>query len=94
MISGMDYDAYFRGSTASPSMLVDWTQVGAPASFNPDLRSFLLGTGYEGVGLEAGNSSSSPFFVDEANDDYRLQVATPAYGIGAPHPTTWRPPSG
>lgn len=86
MITGMDSNAYFRASTASPGSLAWWTQVGAPPTSYPDLLSFQVATGYEAAGVEMGDISPSPFFVDEAADDYRLQSASPASGTGAPLP--------
>jgi parallel beta-helix repeat protein len=81
MITDLDYNAYYDMS--SSKSLIKWSLGRSNCSLNySSLTAFKSATGFEQHGLSGGNSTTNPFFVDEANGDYRLKQGSPAIGGG------------
>ena len=80
-----NYDAYYRTNASAPVALVDWSLYRNIKRFKT-LSEFRSYTGHERSGFAIDNVSTNPFFVDEANHDYRLKSGSPAIGKGVPLP--------
>jgi len=50
------------------------------------VAAFNSATGYEANALVIDNVATNPFFVDEANGDYRLKTGSPAIDGGPLNP--------
>ena len=81
----LDYDAYYRTSSSTPSVLARWQN----STLTPysTIDAFRSATGQEAHGLGIDNVATNPFFVDEARGDYSLKPGSPAINAGAPLPT-------
>jgi parallel beta-helix repeat protein len=88
MIAATDYNAYYRESSSKQKNLTRWA-LGAgnctPINYS-SITSFKAATGFEMNTLAVDNVATNPFFVDEANGDYRLKANSPAVGSGIPLP--------
>ncbi len=82
-----NYNAYFRTSSTSPSILVLWAQWPNNPLMPNTLAQFKSGTGQEASGVALDNLSVNPFFVDETNGDYHLKTGSVAIGAGSPLPS-------
>ncbi|MDQ3639999.1 MAG: right-handed parallel beta-helix repeat-containing protein [Actinomycetota bacterium] len=81
MIPSMDYNAYYRGSSASPSTLVRWCRKDLAALNFSTLNNFRSTTGRDTHGITY-DDQANPYFVDEANGNYSLKAGSPAAGTG------------
>lgn len=85
MVSAMDNDAYYRKASTSPPTEVRWGKPGGYTDY-ATLAQFRSANPSEANGLAVDGESTNPFFVDEANGDYRLKSGSVAIGGGAPLP--------
>ena len=87
MITTADYNAYYRTSSSNSKSVLTWSLGAAQCSVKYNsIAAFNSATGYEANGLAIDNVAINPFFMDEANGDYRLKPGSPAIGHGAPLP--------
>jgi parallel beta-helix repeat protein len=88
MIVAADYNGYYRTSSSQPKTVIKWSLGSAQCSVGyTSVAAFKLATGYEAQSLVIDNVTTNPFFVDEANRDYRLKPDSPAIGRGEKLPT-------
>lgn len=78
------YDAYYRTSSATPPSVIKWSLGSGKCRIQyPSVAAFTSATGYEANALAIDNVATNPFFVNEANGDFRLKTGSPAIGRGA-----------
>ncbi|MDQ3529341.1 MAG: right-handed parallel beta-helix repeat-containing protein [Actinomycetota bacterium] len=82
-----DYNGYYRPRTSSPAVLIRWSRWPTKVLDFKSLSQFQSATTRGDHSREWGNVSD-PFFVDAANDDYRLRLTSAAKGIGSPLPSS------
>jgi parallel beta-helix repeat protein len=83
MFAAADYNAYYRTSASQPKTVIKWSLGSGQCSVGyTSVAAFKLATGYEAQSLVIDNVTTNPFFVDEANQDYRLKSGSPAIGRG------------
>jgi len=83
IVSQLDHNAYYRTSSAPPQQrLIAWAGYG---SYN-NLASFRQARNKELSGIGIDDQPTNPFFIDEANRNYRLKADSPAKGKGEPLP--------
>ena len=95
MIDALDYNAYYRTVSSALPFVIRWSLGGDGWSNQHNANNWDVGyptvaafnaTGYEAHALTIDNVATNPFFVDEANGDYRLKSGSPAIGRGGPLP--------
>jgi parallel beta-helix repeat protein len=79
-----NFNAYYRTNTLAPKTLVQWSHWPTKILMLKSLVEFRAATGRENNGLAIENVAVNPFFLDEANRDYRLKAGSVAIGAGAP----------
>ena len=85
MISYSDYNAYYRTLTSLIPNVINWSLGSNQCKVEyANVAAFKSATGYESQSLAIDNVSPNPFFVDEANGDFRLKTGSPAIGRGGP----------
>lgn len=83
MISSSNYNAYYRTSSSTPGTIINWSLNADKCSVGyASIAAFTASTGYEERSLSIDNVTTNPFFVDEANGDFRLKPGSPAIGRG------------
>jgi parallel beta-helix repeat protein len=87
MITAMDYNGYYRTSSASPATLVDWARLGTSPAQYQTFSTFASGTGREAHGIAFDNRAVNPFFVDVAAGDYHVASTSAAYHAGTALPS-------
>ena len=88
MITDSDYNAYYRKSSSKPQNLIKWSLGKGKCLVGYDsIATFESATGFEENALVVENVASNPFFVDEANGDFRLKANSSAIGRGEALPT-------
>lgn len=86
-ITTADYNAYYRTSSSTPKNFITWSLDAGKCSVGyTSIAAFNSATGFEANALAIDNVATNPFFIDEANGDYRLKPGSPAIGRGAPLP--------
>lgn len=81
MIADINYNGYY--DISSSKGLIKWSLGRSNCSLKyPSLAAFKSASGFEQNGLFGGSSAVNPFFVNEANGDYRLKSGSPAIGGG------------
>ena len=88
MVTAVDYNAYYRTSSSMPLKVVKWSLGAGKCGMRYNsIAAFKLATGYEANALVVDNVADNPFFVNAANNDYRLKPNSPASRRGEPLPT-------
>jgi parallel beta-helix repeat protein len=83
MFAAADYNAYYRTSSSRPKTVLKWSLGSGRCSVAyASVAAFKSAIGFETHALAIDNVTTNPFFVDEANQDYRLKSGSPAIGRG------------
>lgn len=83
MIAADDYNAYYRTSSTKPQSVVSWALGSSNCSVGYNsIAAFSSATGFEQNALAIDDVATNPFFVDEANENYRLKPDSPAIARG------------
>ncbi len=84
MVTGMDYNAYYRPSSNSPSNVIRMSlpQRGNKATTYETVAGFTSATRFEDHALAIRNVVVNPFFVSEGSGNYRLKPGSIAIGRG------------
>lgn len=85
MVSQLDYNVYYRTSSAIPSNLIGW-EVASNVVYYSMLAAFQAARNRESHGLSIDDQATNPFFVDETGGDYHLRGDSPAKSRGQPLP--------
>ena len=86
MISALDDNAYYRKSSTTPQSLIRWSFGRTCSVGYNSVADFRSATNLESDAVALDNVPINPFFIDEANEDYRLKSNSPAIGRGEPLP--------
>jgi parallel beta-helix repeat protein len=87
MITAADHNAYYRRVSSQPQSVITWSLGKGKCSVGyRSIAAFKSATGYEANALVVDNVATNPFFVNPANNDYRLKLNSPAIGRGSPLP--------
>ncbi len=85
-VTALDYNGYYRPSTSTIPRAIRWMDPGGVGHSYPSVAAFSSATGYSAHALSIDNVSTNPFFVDEANGNFRLKSDSRAIGRGEPLP--------
>lgn len=98
MVGDMDRNAYYRTDTTQPDNVLWWQQKATvPAkgyltlgAFRSDSNNHFpessANSPFEENGIESASSSTNPFFLSEAEEDYRQKAGSPAINAGEAWP--------
>ena len=86
MISALDDNAYYRKSSTTPQSLIRWSFGRTCSVGYNSVADFRSATNLESDAVAVDNVPTNPFFIDEANQNYRLKSNSPAIGRGEPLP--------
>jgi parallel beta-helix repeat protein len=82
IIPQLNHNAYYRTSSALPRGLIAWAGYGS----YENLPAFQKARNKELNGIATDDQALNPFFLDEANGNYRLKADSPAKNKGEPLP--------
>ena len=81
-VTAVNYNGYYRPSTSAIPRAIRWMEPDGIGRSYTSVASFSAATGYETNALTIDNVAINPFFVDEANGDFRLKTGSAAIGRG------------
>lgn len=83
MIAAADSNAYYRTSSKAPRTIFKWASDSSNCSVGYNsVVAFSSATNFEQRALSIDDVAINPFFVDQANGDYRLKPGSPAIKRG------------
>lgn len=82
MFNTIDYNGYYRTSSSNTPKVVRWSLGGGNSLVYNSVAAFNSATGFEAHALAIDNAATNPFFVDEANGDFRIKTGSLAIGRG------------